>query len=256
LREEDLIRILATTTPLPLARAATIDEAELVQRRLDLLGIDSTIMPEAAPGSDAAGTVKVRALEIDDDGIFAYKTPEEPFVQISWSDMELLVVGRLIVKRIELKERKARSENSILDSSEFVTDETIADFYVREQTTPYRIATNSFDFSCLGVSKGLLAGENISKLLQLFREKSPQAVYDDSFNSLRKSLEPVWPSEQQNESSGWRRDGPGKISLGSVMERNNEMQFSRYSRLRHHLLTVPAAPSDQKDHASRQLGDN
>jgi hypothetical protein len=256
LRSEDLSRILTTISPLPLARAATLDEAELVQRRLGLLGINSTIMPEVEPGTDAAGVVKVRALEIDQLGIFAYKTPEEPFVQISWADVELLVVGRLIVKRIELKERKgSRAENSILDSSEFVTDETVADFYVRQHASPYRIAVNSFDFSCLGPDKAMLAGENIGKLLLLFRENSPHAAYDDSFNSLRKSLEPVWPSEQQNESSGWRRDGPGKYSIGSVVERTNEIQFSRYSRLRHHLLKYPGRQSDQQ-HEPREPGDN
>lgn len=240
LRPEDLGRILAAATPLPLARAATIDEAQLVQRRLGLMGIDSSIMPDAEPGTDAAGIVKVRALEIDDTGVYAYNTPEAPFKQIFWSDFALLVVGRLLVKRVELKEKKgARAENSILDSSEFVTDETVADFYTRKQTTPYRIAANSFDFSCLGARKGLLAGENISKLLQLFREKAPHAEFDDSFNSMRKTLEPVWPSEQQNESSGWRRERPGKYSIGSVMEINNETQFSRYSRLRHYLLGEP-----------------
>lgn len=258
LRSEDLNRILTTISPLPLARAATIDEAQLVQRRLGTLGINSTIMPEAEPGTDAAGVVKVRSLEIDQERFFAYKTPEEPFVQMSWADVELMVVGRLIVKRVELKERKgsrARAENSILDSSEFVTDETVADFYVRQQPMPYRIAANSFDFSCLGPSKALLAGENITKLLQLFRENSPHVAYDDSFNSLRKSLEPVWPSDQQNESSGWRRDGPGKYSIGSVVERTNEIQFSRYSRLRHYLLTKADRQSDQQDQ-SPGSGDN
>ena len=256
LRPEDLGRILASPTPLPLARAATIDEAQLVQRRLGLLGIDSSIMPDAEPGTDAAGIVKVRALEIDAAGIYAYQTPEAPFTQVSWSDFALLVVGRLIVRRVELKERKgARTENSILDSSEFVTDETVVDFYTRKQTIPFRIAANSFDFSCLGSSKGLLAGENISRLLQLFREHAPHVEYDDSFNSVRKTLEPVWPSEQQNESSGWRRERPGKYSIGSVMELNNEMQFLRYSRLRHHLQTA-AAPSGQAGHTLGEPGEN
>ena len=256
LRPEDLGRILAAATPLPLARAATIDEAQLVQRRLSLLGIDSSIMPDAEPGTDAAGIVKVRALEIDEVGIYAYQTPEAPFIPVSWPDFVLLVVGRLIVRRVELRERKsARAENSILDSSEFVADETVVDFYTRQQPTPYRIAANSFDFSCLGSSKGLLAGENISRLLQLFREHAPHVEYDDSFNSARKTLEPVWPSEQQNESSGWRRERPGKYIIGSVMELNNEMQFSRYSRLRHHLHTA-AAPSGQAGHPLSEPGEN
>ena len=238
LRPEDLSRILAAATPLPLARAATIDEALLVQRRLSLLRIESSIMRDAAPGSDASGMVKVRALEIDEAGIYAYQSPEAPFTQVCWADFTLVVVGRLIVKRVELKERKgARAENRILDSSEFVTDETVIDFYTRQQATPYRIAANSFDFSCLGASKGLLAGENILRLLQLFRERASQVEYDDSFNAVRKTLEPVWPAEQQNEASGFRRERPGKFSIGSAMEVNNETQFSRYSRLRHYLLT-------------------
>ena len=256
LRAEDLGRILASATSLPLARAATIDEAQLVQRRLSGLGINSSIMPDAEPGTDAAGIVKVRALEIDEAGIYAYQSPEAPFVELSWPDFTLLVVGRLIVKRVELKERKgARAENSILDSSEFVTDETVADFYTLKQMMPFRIAANSFDFSCLGPKKGLLAGENISRLLQLFREHAPNVEYDDSFNSVRKILEPVWPAEQQNESGGWRRERPGKYSMGSVTELNNEMQFSRYSRLRRHLQTA-AAPSGQADGTLGEPGEN
>ena len=256
LRPEDLSRILSATTPLPLARAATIDEAQLVQRRLSSLGIDSSIMPDAETGTDGSGTLKVRALEIDEWGICAFQTLEAPFIKVLWSDLVLLVVGRLMIKRVELKERKAaRAENNIVDSSEFFTDETVADFYSRAQTTPYRIAANSFDFSCLEPNKGLLAAENIGRLLQLFREYAPQAEYDDSFNTVRKTLEPVWPAEQQNESSGWRRDRPGKYSIGSVMELSNEAQFSRYSRLRHYLQTV-ATPSRQKMGSLDELGGN
>ncbi|MEP6570222.1 MAG: hypothetical protein ABJC10_10640 [Acidobacteriota bacterium] len=241
LRLEDLDRILAATTPLPLARAATIDEAQLVQHRLRLLGIESTIMTDAAPGTDAAGVVKVRALEIDEGGIYAYQTPEAPFTPVSWPDLRLLVIGRLTLKRVELKERKGkRAENTIMNTSEFVTDETVVDFYAQQQPTPFRIEANSFDFSCLGSSKGLLAVENISRLVQLFRERAPQAEFDESFNSVRKALEAAWPSAQQNESSGWRRERPGKYSIGSVMETNNEPQFSRYSRLRHYLQSTAA----------------
>ena len=255
LRPEDLSRILSSETPLPLARAATIDEAQLVQRRLSLLGIDSSIMPDAEPGTDGSGVVKVRALEIDESGIYAYQTPEAPFIPVPWSDLVLLVVGRVIVKRVEMKERKGtRKENSILDSSEFFTDEIVADLYTQAQAMPFRFAANSFDFSCLESNKGLLAGENIARLLQLFREYAPRVDYDDSFNSVRKILEPVWPSEKQNESSGWRRDRPGKYSIGSIMELTNEIQFSRYSRLRHHLAA--AAPSGPPGNTLGEPGEN
>ena len=150
----------------------------------------------------------------------------------------MLVVGRLIVKRVELKEQKgARAENRLLDASEFVTDEVLVDFYTKEQPVPYRVKAYSFDFSCLGKDKGLLASENILTLLNLIRDRAPNAKYDDSFNSSRKALDAVWPPEQQNESSGWRRERPGKYSIGSVTELSNEMQFLRYSRLRYHFNT-------------------
>lgn len=235
LRQADLALILSAGAPLPLARAATIDEASLVERRLRSLGIDTRIVPDTEPGTDATGPIKVRAIEIDDEGIYAFQTPETPAIRISWSDFVLLVVGRLLVKRVELKEQKGtRGENRILDASEFINDETAVDFYTNKQTTPYRITANSFDFSSLGERKGLLAGDNISKLLNLFRAHAPHAEYDDSFNSVRKALEAVWPSEQQNDSGGWRRERPGKYSIGSVTEVSNEMQFLRYSRLRYH----------------------
>jgi hypothetical protein len=80
--------------------------------------------------------------------------------------------------------------------------------------------------------------------VQFFRDQAPQAAYDDSFDSVRKALEIVWPAEQQNESSGWRRERPGKYSVGSATELNNEMQFLRYSRLRYHFQTDPGAKNN------------
>jgi hypothetical protein len=240
----DLDRILSLKIPLPLARAATLDEATLVQRRLSNLGINSDIMPDGETAPDSAA-IRVRALEIEGDGFDAYQTPETPAIRILWSDLLLLVVGRLIVKRVELKEQKrGRAENRILASSEFSTDAAVVDLYTKQQPTAYRIKADNFDFSCLGKSKGLLAAENISALLKLIRDHSPQAAYDESFNSVRRALEAVWPSEQQNESSGWRRERPGKYSVGSVTELSNERQFLRYSRLLHHFLVGAGKRTD------------
>jgi hypothetical protein len=247
LRPSDLALILSMRTPLPLARAATIDEASLVQRRLSSLGIDTRIVPDMEPGTET-GPIKVRALEIDDLGIYAFQTPETPTIRVSWSDVILLVVGRLTVKRVELKEQKGtRAENRILDASEFVTDEMAVDFYTRKQAVPYRITANSFDFSCLGQEKALLASENIATLLNFIRQRAPHAEYDDSFNSMRKALDAVWPPEQQNESTGWRLERPGKYSIGSVTELSNEMQFLRYSRLRYHFKVEKL--TETNDHA-------
>ena len=247
LATSDLSRILSLGTPLPLARAATNDETSLVQFRLKRLEINTLIVSDAELGLDETGPIKVRAIGIDDAGCWVYQTPEMPAVKVSWSNIVFLVTGRLIVRRVELKEQKgSRAENSILDASEFFTDESVIDLYTSEQAAPYRIAANSFDFSCLENKKSLMAGENISALVNLFRDYAPHAAFDDSYNSVRKALEAVWPSEQQNETRGWRRERPGKYSIGSVNETSNESQFSRYSRLRYYLLRQGKTKTDEQ----------
>lgn len=247
LAKTDLSRIVSLEIPLPLARAATMDEASLVQFRLARLELNTLIVPDAELGLDETAPIKVRAIGIDDNGFWVYQTPEIPATRVSWPNVLLIVTGRLIVKRVELKEQKAaRAENRILDASEFFTDESVLEIYASEQAAPYRIAANSFDFSCLENQKTLIAGENISALVKLFRDYAPNAVFDESFNSVRKALEAVWPSEQQNETRGWRRERPGKYSIGSVNEISNESQFLRYSRLRYHLLFQAKLITDAK----------
>jgi hypothetical protein len=233
---DDLARILEFGMPLPVARAATLEEALLVQRRLEPLGIGTRIVPDAELGAEETANTKVRAIEIDDTGILAFQTPETPFIALQWSDFDLLVAGRLITRRVELKEQKgSRSENSIVDASEFFTDEAVFELYVKGLSTSYRFSANSFDFTCLGTTKSFLAAENLATLLKCFCENAPHAVLDESYNLVRKALEMVWPSQQQNESTGWRRGRLGKYTVGSSTETSNEKQFIRYSHLRYYL---------------------
>jgi len=233
-----LSRIVSSNQVLPLARTGTRDEATLIQRRLRRLGIDTDIVADVNLATDGAGLLRVRAIEIGDDGLKVYERPGAQPVDVFWSEIVLMVVGRLTVQRVESREEASRKENRILDASEFFSDETVLDFYTAAGRS-FRIMAKSFDFSCLGKDKGLLAEQNMGTLLALFRETGTNARWDDSFNSVRKELELVWPSERRAESAGWRRDRPGKITKGSVTEVNNESQFQKYSRLRQH-LTSPA----------------
>jgi hypothetical protein len=236
LTTEDLNRILTSNLTLPLARAATHDEAQLVQRRLSVLPVNTQIVSDDELGLNEVTPIRIRALTIDEAVLNAFQNPETAPTRILWSDLVLLVVGRLVVKRVELKERKGkRAERRILGANEFFSDEAVVEFYTRGQQLPYRITANSFDFSCLGEKKGLLAGENLVELLSLFCDNAPEVERDDSYNVARKLLEAVWPAESQNESAGWRREAPGKYSIGSVTEVSNDTQFMRYSRLRYFL---------------------
>lgn len=235
LTSADLSRILSTNLPLPVARAATVDESTLVQRRLRALGIDTQVVTDAELGVSETGPLRVRAIEISEDGLRLPSAPEKPDNLIAWHDLVLLVTGRLVSTRIELNEEKGKlAENRILDSSQFFSDELVFEFYAREAEAPFRIAANSFDFSCLGERKGLVSVENMETLVAVMQKRAPQMHVDRSYQSLRKIIEPVWPVEQQNEPAGWRRERPGKYSLGSVSLKNNETQFARYSLLRHY----------------------
>jgi hypothetical protein len=153
-----------------------------------------------------------------------------------WEDLVLIVTGRITRKRVELKEERKRSENRVLEADQFFADEHVIDLFARRAAAPYRITSGTFDFSCLGERKQLVAADNMSILIDVFREHVPAIVYDQTYKTVRKVLEPVWRSEQNNESTGWRRSRPGKYSLGSVVETTNESQFSRYARLRYYLL--------------------
>jgi hypothetical protein len=230
----DLVRILALKLPLPVARAATLEESLLVQRRLTNLGIGTRIVPDAELGAEEKPSMRVHAIEFDDTGIRAFRTSETAACHIQWADFELLVAGRLVTRRFELQEQnRARSEASIVDASEFFADEPVFELHTKTLTLPCRFSANGFDFSCLGEMKTLLAGENLNILLNRFYENAPHAERDESYKLVRKALEVVWPSQQQHESSGWRRERPGKYTVGSATETSNERQFSRYSRLRY-----------------------
>ena len=232
LDKEVVNRLISSNHALPVARTATRDDAALVQRRLSAVGIDTEIIPDVNL-AEAGAPFRVRAAELSDVGLKLYERQGGQPFELSWRQILLLVVGRFTVQRVESREENARrKESRVLEASEFFTDETTFDFYAFDRR-PFRIMSKSFDFSCLGPNKGLVAQENMSRLLELFREKAGDATWDDSYNLFRKTLESIWPLERSEQSAGWRRDRPGKLTKGNITEFSNEAQFHKYSSLCH-----------------------
>jgi hypothetical protein len=114
-------------------------------------------------------------------------------------------------------------------------DEAVLDIYRAQGMSSWRIRAGNFDFSCLGARKSLLAAQNFSTLVETLRERAQAAVFDDTYNGVRHQLAAAWPVEQQTESRGWHRKRPGQVSTESVTRSDNELQFTRYSRLRRYL---------------------
>ena len=237
---ENVNKIFTWKKSLPLARAASEDEARLIERKLRDFGIETIIVSDSALGADPLLPRRARTLELADSELVVFDLAGAAASRIAWRDLVLLAAARLFVRQFETRERKSnRAENEILDASETSTDESVVDLYSSEQDGGWRVAANNFDFSCLGSRKTLLARENFATLLDVLREHAPQVEFDDSYDTVRQTLEPVWPSEQQTEARGWRRHRPGKYSTGDVTTITNESQFTRYSRLCYYLKIHP-----------------
>ncbi len=239
----ELQRIIAAAEPLPLARTETREEAELITRKLMDLGCSTTVVSDAELGLSAAA-VQIRAGKSTDAGITLKQIGGDAGTELSWSQIALIVSGRLITKRVESAEQKGkRGEKEITEAREFFADEPVMDLYANGRDECFRITANSFDYSLLP-QRGFIAGENFASLLNLIRTRASTANHNDSYLSVRPALDGVWPSGQRTGSGGWRRERPGKYSVEAVMESNNVSQFTRYSRLCCFLLKDQNSPNE------------
>ncbi len=236
LSAENVRELMSQNVPMPVARTASREEAELVSARLRDLGLDCLAVGDGELGlSFSDNSVKrVRSMTFDDERVTIYQAGAAEVTEAAWADIVLIVPGRLFERRLEIKERKTRkTENEILDTSEFFKDETVIDFYLARHSSTWRVSAAGFDFSCLGREKALVANENIGKLQRLIVSKAVNAQVDDSYVRMRNLLELAWGTQTETQPGGWRREGPGKLSVGVATTTSNESQFTRYSRLRY-----------------------
>ena len=239
LSSENVQALMSQSVPMPVARTASREEAELVTERLRELGLScSTFSDEDLGLSFSDNTLKrVRGMRFDDDFLTIQLAGGDE-VEVRWTDVILILPGRVIETRIEVTERLTRKpEKELLDTSEFFRDETVIDFYTATHSFTWRVGASGFDFSCLENEKALIANENIARLQRVLVTRAVNAQFDDGYHRVRNLLELAWSTQQENQSSGLRRSGPGKLSVGLSATKSNETQFTRYSRLRYYLIS-------------------
>jgi len=88
----------------------------------------------------------------------------------------------------------------------------------------------------LGEQKALVVNVNMTRLIQVLQAQAPQMTIDNAYAGVRQLLDLVWGAEKSTKSDGWRRDSPGRLTVGETTTLSNESQFMRYSRLRYTLL--------------------
>lgn len=218
---------------IPILRVASAAEAEFAEKKLEALGLVTFRVADSELNTDRNST-RIRALDLEDSRMKGRASTGE-LLELSWDDVTSIVNGRLIQTRVELEERQGRKAG-IVDSTETTHDVAVMELHAKSGA-PWRITSHDFDYSCLRERKALLASENFGRLLESLREKAPQAHHDDTYNKVRRLLDFAWPVGRRLEAGGLRRDRPGRLNVAKVTVVDNEMQFTRYSRLRNHLVT-------------------
>jgi len=220
---------------LPLARAASREEAQLIVERLAARGLAVETLSDA---DLLMGTRqrRLRALGLKDDALVGLGLPGEDERSWEWPEIGLMVSGRVVRKRVEVEERreKSRRDGEVVETRELSEDEAVLDLYPKAggDEPGWRVWADNFDYSCLGARKSLLARENFVTLVALLRGRAPGAVYDDAYAGLRRLLAAAWPPAARDDTLGFRRERAGRYSTGALTVVSNETQFTRYSRLR------------------------
>lgn len=231
--EEEIKNILAVGLPLPVARTSTRTEADLVIKRLTALGLNARAIDDQELTPHAAGPKLVRALTLTDETVSLNTPGSGESFKFAWTEISLLVRGRFREKRTEINERQGkRQDKELVDVRELTSDEMVLDVYAINGWHG-RITATGFNFSCLGADKEFATGQNFNKLVERLRSRTTDAILDDTYQGARTALDLAWPLTQKSEALGWKRHSLGKISTDAAMITDNELQFTRYSRLRY-----------------------
>jgi hypothetical protein len=235
LEKDDVQKILETKLPVPLARAETNTEAEVLLKKLKEFKVESRIVSDEDLNIEKLPR-RLRGLEFDEDRLILILFNADEIAQIAYQNFKQIVTGAFFERKVEATESlKKKDEKKILGSSEISNDEMLIDIYDGSDSIGYRIEPKGFDFSCLGGEKGLFAKENMPKIVAKLRSVAPDAKFNDDYLRIREELGKVWTISERNDARAFERKGIGGLKRTNVTTISNLIQFTRYSRLLWHL---------------------
>ncbi|HZI49068.1 MAG TPA: hypothetical protein VFD75_14830 [Pyrinomonadaceae bacterium] len=240
----ELRALLAHPTGAPLLAVKSGTQAQVAAQKLSERGMrtqvisDEQLWPERSP-------VAISTLEILEDALAGKVGRSNQIVSALWDEITLIVSGRLYFETREIVQKRRRAKQ-VIDEREMLTDEAVLDIYTRGDEHGWRIHASNFDFSCLGESKKLTTFENLLSLTSLLRAHASAALFDDWYVRLRSALNDVWPRDSSASVKERRRTAFGDFD-SSVTSIDNQIQFTRYSRLLRYLHA-----SQAEDHAAQK----
>lgn len=232
---ERLRAMVEAGVALPLARAASEDEAGLVVGRMRAFGFRVEVFADELLAGASLAPRRVRSLDFAGEALVCRTAADGGEETVAWPELLLFVSGRVYTRRVEVEEQRERlrGRSEIVEAREIASDEAVLDIYAaREAPAGWRVAAESFDYGCLGASKGLLAAQNFQTLARMLRERAPAARFDEGYARVRHLLQAAWPPAERTESQGVRRGRGHRLSTEAVTVVGNDAQFTRYSRLR------------------------
>jgi len=232
---EAATEILRSARPLPLARVEGEKEAAFVEETLRAHGVDSSIVTDRSMAEEIPPK-RLRAIEFADDSMRLTLFNTNESITVRSENLALIVAGAVFEKKTEVIEKRKKGSSKTLDEFETASDDMLIDIYTSTDPAGWRIPTNGFDFSCLGSEKGMLAVQNMRRLLERLASFAPNSRVVDSYLADRNLLSHVWQIEERKDFSGLQRSGFGKVDFGKVSTSNNLGQFTKYSRFQWQLL--------------------
>lgn len=239
---DELKEIFTADAHLPLLRTGTPAEAEAVRRDLAAAGLEARIVADAELEAENPPR-RLGGLEFLPDRLTLFLFDRREMVEIARDDLVLIVTGRIFEQRTEAVRKHRRLGRRTRPAPAEETDaggfeEFVLDLYGGDEAgrKGYRIRESGFDFSCLGAAKGILARENMPRLVKRIRQAAPEAAFVGDYQKVRRFLENIWETEQKTVSGGFRRRGIGDIDLENVSTIDNLAQYTRYSRLQRFLI--------------------
>lgn len=232
----DLSVILDAGEPLPLARVESKTEADVLVTGLARYGLNCSILADSDLADDRP-PVRLSHIDLRDRGIAVTDFNTRKVTEINANDLVLLIPGVLATRRVDSLEKKGRGgKTKVVDETATDRDESILDLYSRHDPIGFRVHLTGFDFSCLGDDKGLIAIENMRRLVVALKEHAPNVRLVRNYKMVRQALRQVWEIEARKDPKGLQISGFGRREFGTVASTNNLRQFTRYSRLQWHLL--------------------
>ncbi len=232
----DLVKVsVSSPTPTPLMRVESEAQSETARERLEIFGIRAAVVSDRSLKSDVP-PVRLRGLEFENNKLKAIPFNTTGIIDLSAEQIVLIVTGAIFELKTEATMKRKKKETLRVDEMQTSTDLPVVDFYAKDESTGFRITVNGFDFSCLGDDKGMLAAENLAKLVKKLKTFSTNVVLIEDYISKRNLLDVVWEPKRSVDSKGIHSAGFGKVAFATGSRTSNVQQFTKYSRLQMGLL--------------------